>query len=131
MSEEQLKAFIAKVQADTSLQEQLKAEGADPVSIAKAAGFSITTELTDYISFQIELEAVAQTPSDLSDDELEAVTGGGSPGWPAGMPQGLIFQAVNELSNLFGKKYSRNQIEKTMQARERGDYSSYPGKFPH
>ena len=44
MSEEQLKAFIAKVQADTSLQEQLKAEGADPVAIAKAAGFSITTE---------------------------------------------------------------------------------------
>ena len=44
MSEEQLKAFIAKVQADTSLQEQLKAEGADPVAIAKAAGFSTTTE---------------------------------------------------------------------------------------
>ena len=44
MSEEQLKAFIAKVQADTSLQEQLKAEGADVVAIAKAAGFSITAE---------------------------------------------------------------------------------------
>ncbi len=44
MSEEQLKAFIAKVQADASLQEQLKAEGADVVAIAKAAGFSITTE---------------------------------------------------------------------------------------
>ena len=44
MSEEQLKAFIAKVQADTSLQEKLKAEGADPLAIAKAAGFSITTE---------------------------------------------------------------------------------------
>ena len=44
MSEEQLKAFIAKVQADTSLQEQLKAEGADTVAIAKAAGFSISTE---------------------------------------------------------------------------------------
>ena len=42
MSEEQLKAFIAKVQADTSLQEQLKAEGADVVAIAKAAGFAIT-----------------------------------------------------------------------------------------
>ena len=42
MSEEQLKAFIAKVQADASLQEQLKAEGADPIAIAKAAGFSIT-----------------------------------------------------------------------------------------
>ena len=44
MSQEQLKAFIAKVQADTSLQEQLKAEGADVVAIAKAAGFAITTK---------------------------------------------------------------------------------------
>ena len=43
MSEEQLKAFIAKVQADTSLQERLKAEGADVVAIAKSAGFTITT----------------------------------------------------------------------------------------
>ena len=67
MSEEQLKAFIAKVQADTSLQEQLKAEGADPVAIAKAAGFSITTE---------DLTEHRQT---LSEDELEGVAGGG---WP-------------------------------------------------
>ena len=42
MSEEQLKAFIAKVQSDPSLQERLKAEGADPVAIANAAGFAIT-----------------------------------------------------------------------------------------
>ena len=63
MSEEQLKAFIAKVQADTSLQEQLKAEGADVVAIAKAAGFSITTE---------DLNA----PRELSDDELDSAAGG-------------------------------------------------------
>ncbi len=44
ISEEQLKAFIAKVQAEKSLQEQLNAEGADPVAISKAVGFSITTE---------------------------------------------------------------------------------------
>ena len=62
MSEEQLKAFIAKVQADPSLQEQLKAEGADVVAIAKAAGFSITTE--DLNSHE------------LSDDELEGAAGG-------------------------------------------------------
>tara|TARA_B100002052_G_scaffold239904_1_gene224094 strand:+ start:702 stop:974 length:273 start_codon:yes stop_codon:yes gene_type:complete len=61
MSEEQLKAFISKVQADTSLQEQLKAEGADPVAIANAAGFAITTE---------------DHQRNLSDDELEAVSGG-------------------------------------------------------
>ena len=64
MSEEQLKAFIAKVQADTSLQEQLKAEGADVVAIAKAAGFSITTE---------DLNTQHQT---LSDAELEGMAGG-------------------------------------------------------
>ena len=67
LSEEQLKAFIAKVQADTSLQEQLKAEGADPVAIAKAAGFSITTE---------DLKEHRQTLLLLSDDELEGVAGG-------------------------------------------------------
>ena len=66
MSEEQLKAFIAKVQADTSLQEQLKAEGADVVAIAKAAGFVITTE---------DLESYR---NNLSDEELEAVAGGDS-----------------------------------------------------
>ena len=64
MPEEQLKAFIAKVQADTSLQEQLKAEGADVVAIAKAAGFSITTE---------DLNTHRQN---LNENELEDVAGG-------------------------------------------------------
>ena len=68
MSEEQLKAFIAKVQADSSLQEQLKAEGADVVAIAKAAGFSITAE---------DLTAYQADGRELSDEELEGVTGGG------------------------------------------------------
>ena len=72
MSEEQLKAFIAKVKSDTSLQEQLKAEGADVVAIAKAAGFSITTE---------DLKTDRET---LSDDELEGLAGG------AGMVQGKL-----------------------------------------
>ncbi|WP_074165135.1 Nif11-like leader peptide family natural product precursor [Prochlorococcus marinus] len=53
------RAFIAKVQADTSLQDQLKVEGADPVAIAKAAGFVITTE---------DLKAHRQN---LSDEELD------------------------------------------------------------
>ncbi|WP_413357966.1 Nif11-like leader peptide family natural product precursor [Prochlorococcus sp. MIT 1201] len=69
MSEEQLKAFLAKVQADTSLQEQLKAEGADTVAIAKAAGFTITTE---------DLNSHRQN---LTDDELEGVAGGGCGCW--------------------------------------------------
>ena len=64
MSEDQLKAFIAKVQADPSLQEQLKAENADPIAIAKAAGFTIK---------QQDLHRHA---SELSDEELEGVSGG-------------------------------------------------------
>ncbi len=64
MSEEQLKAFHAKVQADTSLQEQLKAEGADPVAIAKAAGFTI------------KLQDLQDLAGELSDEDLEAVAGG-------------------------------------------------------
>ena len=66
MSEDQLKAFIEKVKADTSLQEKLKAASdADAVvAIAEAAGFSITTE---------DLNTQRQTPSDA---ELEGAAGG-------------------------------------------------------
>ena len=66
MSEEQLKAFIAKVQEDTKLQEHLKAEGADHVAIAKAAGFVFTNE---------HLKTYRQN---LSDAELESAAGGGA-----------------------------------------------------
>ena len=44
MSYEQLKAFVAKVKQDKTLQDQVKTENADLVYIAKAAGFSITTD---------------------------------------------------------------------------------------
>ena len=46
MSEEQLKAFLEKVNADTSLQEKLKAaaDGNAVVAIAKEAGFSISAD---------------------------------------------------------------------------------------
>ena len=71
MSEEQLKAFLEKVKGDTSLQEKLKAEGVDPVAIAKAAGFSISTE---------DLNTHRQNLSDPSDIELESMAGGGGCG---------------------------------------------------
>ena len=66
MSEEQLKAFLEKLKGDTSLQEKLKAASDDDavVAIAKAAGFSITTE---------DLNPHRQG---VSDDELEGVAGG-------------------------------------------------------
>ena len=66
MSEEQLKAFLEKVQVDTSLQEKLKAAGdSDAVlAIAKEAGFSISAD------------DLKNAQSDLSDEELEGVAGG-------------------------------------------------------
>ena len=66
MSEEQLKAFLEKVKADTELQEKLNgAADADAlVEIAKEAGFSITAE-------------DMQPPTvELSDEELEGAAGG-------------------------------------------------------
>ena len=66
MSEEQLKAFLEKVKADTSLQEKLKA-ASNPdavVAIAKEAGFSIPAE------------DLTNAQSELSEEELEGVAGG-------------------------------------------------------
>ena len=64
MSEEQLKAFLEKVQGDTSLQEQLNAEGANPIAIAKEAGFSVSAD------------DITKAQSELSDEQLEGVAGG-------------------------------------------------------
>ena len=70
MSEEQLKAFLEKVQTDTSLQEKLKAAAnADAVvSIAKEAGFSISAD------------DLKKAQSEISEEELEGVAGG-APGF--------------------------------------------------
>ncbi len=69
MSEEQLKAFLEKVKADTSLQEKLKAAAdADAVvEIAKDAGFSITAE---------DIQSMQSATVELSDEELEGAAGG-------------------------------------------------------
>lgn len=66
MSEEQLKAFLEKVQGDTSLQEKLKAAAdANAVAaIAKEAGFMISAD------------NLAKAQSELSEEELEGVAGG-------------------------------------------------------
>ena len=82
MSEEQLKAFLEKVKADTSLQEKLKAAAdANAVAaIAKEAGFSISAD---------DLTTKAQ--SELSEKELEAVAGGGVGGVRAWEKRLLLF----------------------------------------
>ena len=74
MSKEQLKAFLEKVKADTSLQEKLKAAASPEaaIEIAKEAGFAITAE--DIQSTPIQSESAT---AELTDDELEAATGGG------------------------------------------------------
>ncbi len=67
MSEEQLKAFLEKVQGDTSLQEKLKAAAdANAVAaIAKEAGFSISAD-----------DLTRLNSADLSEEELEGVAAG-------------------------------------------------------
>ena len=66
MSEEQLKAFIAKAKDDQSIQEKLKAAQSpeDVVGIAKAAGFLI---------FADDLK---RGQAGVSDEDLESVAGG-------------------------------------------------------
>ena len=70
MSEEQLKAFIAKAKDDQAIQEKLKAaKTADAVvAIAKEAGFSISTD------------DLKNARSEISDEELEGAAGGGGRG---------------------------------------------------
>ena len=72
MSEEQLKAFLEKVQSDTSLQEKLKAAASPEaaVDIAKEAGFAITAE---------DIQSMQSAPVELSDVELESAAGGQLP----------------------------------------------------
>ena len=69
MSEEQLKAFLEKVKADTSLKEKLKAasDADDVVAIAKEAGFKISAE------------DLKNTKVEVSDEELEGASGGCDP----------------------------------------------------
>ena len=74
MSEEQLKAFIEKVKADTSLQEKLKAAASPEaaVEIAKDAGFAITAE---------NLQSMQSAKVELSDEELDGAAGGFNCQW--------------------------------------------------
>ena len=77
MSEEQLKAFWEAVQADTSLQEKLRATtDADAIaSIAKEAGFEITAD------------EVKKAQSPVSDEQLDGVAGGYEGYFTANLPQ--------------------------------------------
>ena len=76
MSEELLKAFWETAQADSSLQEKLRAStDADSIaSIAREAGFKITAE------------EIKRSLSELSDEQLDGVAGGTGSGASYGNP---------------------------------------------
>ena len=73
MSEEQLSALLAKLKEDAGLQEKFKsvADLDALVSMAKEAGFDVSK--ADWLKFQ------AQQTLELSDEELESVSGGTGP----------------------------------------------------
>ena len=64
---EQLKTFLEQVKSDASLQEQLKtaSEYDSVVEIAKEAGFCI------------DVDHIKENQLEISDEELEVVSGGG------------------------------------------------------
>jgi predicted ribosomally synthesized peptide with nif11-like leader len=69
MSEDQLKAFLEAVKSDPTLQDRLKtATGPEVVvAIAKDAGFFISPD------------DIQRAKTELSEEELEGVAGGGDP----------------------------------------------------
>ena len=75
MSEEQLKAFLEKVKADTNLQEKLKAAAdADAVvSIAKEEGLHFSADDLEGLHFSAD---DLKNANQLSDEEVEGVAGG-------------------------------------------------------
>ena len=79
MSEEQLKAFIEKIQGDDNLQAKLKAAANpdDAIDIAKEAGFVITAE---------DIQSMQSATVELSDEELEEGVAGGQIRWPQRPP---------------------------------------------
>ena len=70
MSEEQLTALLAKLKDDSGLREQFQGAGDldAVVAIAKEAGFDVSK--ADWLRHQ------AKQAQELSDEELEAVSGG-------------------------------------------------------
>jgi predicted ribosomally synthesized peptide with nif11-like leader len=68
MSEEQLKAFLAKITSNPELRARLEQSGADPQALAQELGLTIDADdWAAYLASQIE---------GLSDGDLEGVAGG-------------------------------------------------------
>jgi predicted ribosomally synthesized peptide with nif11-like leader len=88
MSEEQLRAILAKVAEDADLRTKLnQAENADAVvALAKEAGFSIT------------LGTFAQAPLEVSEEHLESVVGSGQAVAKCKRPACLTATSKNDAS---------------------------------
>ena len=73
MSEEQLTSLLAKLKEDAGLREKLQgaADLDAAAAVAKEAGFDVSKE--DWLKFQAKKQ-----PLELSDEQLETVSGGGS-----------------------------------------------------
>jgi predicted ribosomally synthesized peptide with nif11-like leader len=68
MSEEQLKAFLAKITSNPELRAKLEQSGADPLALAQELGLTVDADdWAAYLAGQIE---------GLSDGDLEGVAGG-------------------------------------------------------
>ena len=75
MSEEQLKAFLEKVKADTSLQEKLKA--AADATKPKAADANAVAAIAKEAGFSISADDLKKAQAiEISEEELEGVAGG-------------------------------------------------------
>ena len=76
MSKEQLKALVDKVASGTELSDKIGAATTAEavIEIAKAAGFSITSE--DIQLLLSLLSEVSEEEEELTDDDLENVAGG-------------------------------------------------------
>ena len=75
ISEEQLSALLASLKDDAALREKLKGAGDQDiaVTIAKEAGFDVSK--ADFLRYQ------AKQVLEMSDQELEQASGGGSADW--------------------------------------------------
>jgi predicted ribosomally synthesized peptide with nif11-like leader len=68
MSEEQLKAFMEAVKADAGLQEKLNA----------AANSDAVVAIAKEVGFMISADELQRTQAEVSEEDLEGVTGAGT-----------------------------------------------------
>jgi predicted ribosomally synthesized peptide with nif11-like leader len=69
MSQEDLEAFVHRIQQDPTLRERLDREGCDAVALARELGFELTEEDLRHQR--------SHSPRPMSEEELEEVAGGG------------------------------------------------------